>query len=235
MLRLSRNDIEDIAESVLRDYTKQSAGKSIPIDIDGFTRQHLGLQVQYRRLSDDGSVLGLTAYRDVQVKLTYTDRIVTVSVSEDSILIDDTLHRERRGRFTIAHECAHQLLACSEERRTGTSFRKAFKPGKVYSPCELKSARDWSEWQANALGAALLMPKFELLQILHREFWMPKFTMYGTRFNSWDYEAVKDLADRFEVSITSMSLRLKGLGFIDLKPESEYRDPLDIFCDGEGA
>ena len=39
----------------------------------------------------------------------------------------------------------------------------------AYSSRELKSKEDWNEWQANALGAALLMPAVFLAQAMeHR-------------------------------------------------------------------
>jgi len=231
MLRLSRNEIEDIAVSVLHDYAIQTAvtERHLPVDIEDFAQKYLGMRVQYRRLSDDGSLLGLTTRKDVQVKLTYTDRDVIISVSEDSILIDDTLYRKRRGRFTVAHECAHQVLTHVEERHTGTSFRKAFKPGKLYSVHELNLVNEWREWQANTLGAALLMPRMEIHRRL-RGFRPVRFTAYGSRFNPMEYRRIKDLADNFDVSMSAMTLRLKELGFIDCKLESEYYDPRDIFC-----
>jgi len=208
-----------------------SATERIPVNIEDFALKYLGLHVQYRPLSNDGSVLGLTAYRDVQVNLTYTDRSVVVSVSEDSIWLDDILRHKRRGRFTIAHECGHQIIARVDECRTGVSFRKAIEPGKLYSPRELKSANDWCEWQANALGAALLMPRMEIHKRL-RGFRPVKFTAYGSRFAPIEYRRIKDLAYNFNVSMTAMILRLKELEYIDCKPESEYYDPRDIFCEG---
>jgi len=233
MLRLSRNDIEDIGVSILRDYAARIVNdEHIPVDIDAFARKYLGLQIQYRSLSDNGSILGITIYKDVQVDMTLRNHNIVISATEDTILLDEQLYKpenKRRERFTIAHECAHHILARIEERQTGVSFRKAFNPGEVYSFHELDSAEAWCEWQANTLGAALLMPRLELLKMLRRGFPPYHLTMYGNRFNRWDYLKVKSLSNNFNVSMSAMTLRLKDLGFINRKPESEYRNPIDIF------
>ena len=230
MLYLSQHGIEAIANMALRDYARHNLSCTyLPIDIDDFAKTYLGLRLKYTQLSSDGSILGLTTYKDVQVELTLGNRKIVIAVEEDTILLNDGLYMPQHSklrRFTIAHECSHQILG----RIMRHDSRKDFKTDRLYSCRDLKNAQAWSERLANALGAAILMPKLDLLRML-RGFNPTKFTMYGNRFNPMDYRQIKDLSDRYEVSFTAMALRLKELGFIERKHACEYHDPRDIFPD----
>jgi Zn-dependent peptidase ImmA (M78 family) len=145
-----------------------------------------------------------------------------IIVPEDTILLDERLESKselHRRRFTIAHECAHQILARMEEDIS-----------RVYSFRDLQSAEDWSEWQANVLAAALLIPRQELMKELNTGRRPFKPTIYGKRFNAMDYGGVKSLARKFCVSLSAMIIRLKEIDAIIMKDASEYNDPLEILC-----
>jgi hypothetical protein len=232
MLYISQKDIEIIGESVLRDYNKRSISRNLfPFDIAAFAKEYLKLDIYHRRLSDSGKLMGLTTYRDILLELEFATGNVEIKVPEDTILVEEKLlsyENRRRERFTVAHECAHQVIARIEERQTGSSFRNKLESGRTYSCRELKTAEDWSEWQANSLGAVLLMPRFDVTAELNKGFAPFRPTLYGNRFNSHDYRRIKALADRYEVSFMAMVVRLRELGFIIYKSESEYRDPLVV-------
>jgi hypothetical protein len=234
MICFSREDIEQIGESVLRTYAKRSAIKNeFPLNIDWFARYHLGLRLEYRKLSDHGNLLGITTYKGIMLEFPLENGSVKISVPEDTILLDDCLRHkdnEMRRRFTVAHECAHQILAKIEEKRTGSSFRKDIVSGKQYSCRDLNAAEDWSEWQANTLGAVLLMPRSEIPSHLSSIHSIQKLTIYGDRFNSIGFDIIKKMADIFEVSQTAMRIRLQETGLVIRKPESEFFD-IDIYAD----
>ena len=224
MICLSQEDIERIGESVLRDYTKRMVrSSSSPIDIAHFARCYLDVNIQHRKLSVRGDILGLTTYSGINLELSFPGENIVLSVPEDTILLEETLFRPnnfRRWRFTLAHECAHQILMRMQKDETGRNVRGGFVPGKTYSYRDLRTTEDWSEWQANVLAAALLMPRAKLLELLDCGF--KPLTRYGSRFNSLDYASIRRLANRFCVSIKAMEIRLNGLGYITRKPESEY-------------
>ena len=233
----SRKDIEFIGEAVIESYIRENmSALSLPIDINHFARVYLGLAIEYRKLSDNGRLLGLTAYKDMVLELPFQDGDKTIKVLRDAILLDSSLipnSNSKRRRFTLAHECAHQILGQVQERRTGHSFRKDFTPGNQYSYRELKTAEDWSEWQANALGAVLLMPGAHLIPQLVSCYGPHEFTLYGTRFNRRDYKRLKELSDMFDVSMLAMAIRLNTLGFIVHKTRTEYAEWLDIVADSK--
>ena len=97
--------------------------------------------------------------------------------------------------------------------------------------CWAHGAEDWCEWQANTLGAALLMP----VRTVH--FWMYRFNgnkplvRYGRRFNYMDRGVLDNLINVLAVSRTALVIRLTQLGYICQRPESEYCDPLDVYPD----
>jgi len=237
MLHLSRHNIEAIGESVLRDFTAQSGQGDhicVPIDIIALSNRYLGLEIQYRKLSDHGNTLGLTAYGGMEVELSLHGGKELVHAPEDTIFLDEKLRcpeYTRHRRFTIAHECAHQILARIAEIKTGYSFHRVFEPGKRYASGEIKTAEDWCEWQANALGAALLMPKSKITPHMNLGGKPHKLTLFGYRFNYTDYKKLKELSEMFKVSSSAMKIRLGELGFIVNKSTLEYADPLDIFVD----
>ncbi len=155
------------------------------------------------------------------------------SVKEDTIFLDEALFEaknERLMRFTLAHECAHRIIARIEEKRTGISFRRRYNRETPYTCRELVTAEDWCEWQANALAAALLIPKSYLQPHLIRWGKPRKLTSYGGRFNTPDYAIVCELAKRFHVSETVVKIRLGETGHLIYKPQSELCDPLDIIA-----
>jgi hypothetical protein len=220
MLILSKQNLEEIGGSVLRDYSKRI---HLPVDIEGFAQRYLGLRIEYRKLSDHGHILGLTSYKGVVVELHFKAGNQYITVPEDTILLDERLESKselHRRRFTIAHECAHQILTRMEERII-----------KTHSYRELVTAGDWSEWQANVLAAALLIPSAELTAALN--WWRMPFkpTLYGNRFNTMEYRQIKHLTQKFCVSIAAMVIRLKELGSIIIKSALEYHDPQEIVCE----
>ena len=195
--------------------SRQKLSIAIPVDIERLARNYLGLKLRYMKLSDSGRILGLTSYKGVNMVLPFTGGDVFLSVPEDTIMLDESLlENDTRTRFTVAHECAHQIIARLEERQTGMSFRKVFMPGATYSWHELKTAERWSEWQANTLGAALLIPRGELAWAWHALSAPQTISLLDGRFSPLAYALVKQLAIKFAVSIGAMTVRLKKLGFV---------------------
>ena len=231
----ARQDLEKLADTILLDCFKDDYEKAhTPTNIDFLTERYLGLNVSYMRLSEDGSILGLTTYADVNVEFNRYGQNEIVAVRKDSVILEKDLltgHNGRR-RFTVAHEAAHQIVFRAD--RSGTAQMNYLKhlPNKQsYSLRELHGAEDWCEWQANTLGAALLMPA----RTVH--FWMYRFNgnkplvRYGRRFNYMDRGVLDNLINVLSVSRTALVIRLTQLGYICQRPESEYCDPLDVFPD----
>lgn len=219
---LSYENIEHIAAAVTRDFncTVPVGGKKYEMNIDRFAKVYLGLEVSYRTLSDDGRVLGVTAYRDTAYSYEHNGEIMVLPLRRNQVLLDkslavfsDNVVGTRRRRFTLAHECAHQILFQLEVPEVQAACRSKYR-AVAYSLRELKSHEDWNEWQANALGAALLMPADRLEQSIreiHGEIPLAFCNGYPTMRSRL---LIENLCSRFSVSRTAMTIRLRQLGFI---------------------
>ncbi|MDR0861319.1 MAG: ImmA/IrrE family metallo-endopeptidase [Oscillospiraceae bacterium] len=222
---LSRDDIDSRADAILRDF----GGKS-PLDVFSLASDYLGLELRSLWLSDEGSILGITTYTEVDVRISSWGYGQIAHFTASTLAIDSRLYnaarreyKERgRLRFTIAHECAHQILFRMEPDARQSSLRRL--DDRPYSARELKSRDDWSEWQANALAAALLMPSAAVRKIQR----LP-LTRYGRRINRPDDLALYRLMSEFGVSRAAMLIRLRELGLLEERPAAEYYDPTEIW------
>jgi Zn-dependent peptidase ImmA (M78 family) len=105
-------------------------------------------------------------------------------------------HPPVRQRFTVAHEIGHYML-----HRTSSNLfiDKAYTA--VYRDTQSSTGEERAEIQANHFAAALLMPADLLLPAIR-----------GSGFDLADEEALEMLAEKFQVSLQSLSYRLSNLG-----------------------
>lgn len=93
----------------------------------------------------------------------------------------------------------------------------------------LRTQEDWNEWQANALGAAILMPQSEV----DRAMWFinsgKPLTCYGWRFYDKDQVKMDTFCGAFGVSRSAAAIRLEQLGYLNRKKDYEYHDPLEVW------
>jgi Zn-dependent peptidase ImmA (M78 family) len=226
----TNNEIEQCAENILHDFTGGLTGAAAdirPLNVEVFARHYLGLRLIYTRLSDDGSVLGVTAYGDADIELRRNLVKSTVSVARNTILIDERLFSSNHGRrrFTIAHECAHHILWRME------NFRAPNVPRPMYSFSLAAPAKTAEERITNALAAALLMPMKYVRLLVTRFAGGQKLVSYGGRFNMPDELSLSNICHALGVSRAAAALRLRQLGYLADAPREEFYDPLEIYVD----
>ncbi len=233
MLVLSRDNLDDLASSIIEDFYQGKILYPDPINIEDLALEYLGLEVSYENLSSDGSILGVTAYAPCTLELPDS----TVDMKANSVLLDRSLFPEiakssaliGRRRFTLAHECAHQILFRYESAIAQEEARKQYDCRKSFSLRELKTYEDWNEWQADTLGAALLMPEelVELALFVCTDHC--RITRYGDWFPPKEYRRLDDMSRMLEVSHSALMIRLIHLGYLDIRKRSEYiDDPLEV-------
>ena len=106
-------------------------------------------------------------------------------------------HWRVRQRFTISHEIAHYVLHARKSGKPQLFVDRYLR----FRPDGDQSARNGrAEEEANLLGAALLMPK----SVNRRE-------IEQQNLNLDDEEAIRYLANRFQVSIAAIATRLWNL------------------------
>jgi len=125
-----------------------------------------------------------------------------------SLIGVNSSHSEARKRFTIAHEIGHLLLhegdALHVDQREGVDLGLRVKRRDPDSSL----GTDDEEKEANFFAAELLMPTSLLEADLRR--------MKADPSHDEDEDIVKDLADRYEVSVQAMTFRLTNLGLLHL-------------------
>ena len=137
--------------------------------IDQFAKEYLGCEVSFAHLSPDGSICGLTAYADTEYITEEMGVKRTIPLRKNQILMDTSFIQpgqvqKLRGkrRFTLAHECAHQILFQMESETAQSAYAKKYSARTVYSLRDFKTREDWNASHANVLGAAILTPQKEI-------------------------------------------------------------------------
>jgi hypothetical protein len=189
------------------------------MDVDHFAEFHLNAKIDFANLSQDGKTLGCTCFNDGVLMVWNDDRTVEMplDVEKGWILVDNEAldcEVEGRTRFTIIHECAHLIL------HPRFYYQK---PGEKIPTiqCSIYQVEDSArlqrtdeeirEWQANRLGAALIMPSTTVRMLLAEKL--------GTTIDALApayYSAllITEMADVYQVSKAAMSIRLEDLNLL---------------------
>lgn len=236
--------IEEIAAAVTRDFNefffgcetdKARIARATPID--QFATDYLSLDVSFARLSSDGSIYGLTAYENTEYIIEESNAQRSIALRRNQILLDESFIKPGqvrqlcgKRRFTLAHECAHQILFYLETDEVQDTCRKKYAARKAYSLRELKTHEDWNEWQANVLGAAILMPQREIDLAMWYFAGGKALVNYEGRFSYRDDLALNMTCQQLGVSKSAAVIRLRQLGYIEDRPYSEYVNPLEVWA-----
>ena len=213
----SRAQLEAEAEKLLRKFDPERLEGPKPIDVYAVIEKCLDVPYDWKYLTPDQSILGMTAFEGgllwIWPKSYYEEgmRPLQIEVEKDSILIDATLtESDNRGRenFTVMHEVFHQILP----------HKRCFSyEGPDYIHCTTKgglacrrrqsmSSLEICEYQANTCAAAFLMPKDA---VSGRVGAYTNAMLHLSDPDDWNLTRV--LASEFNVSATAMKYRLLNL------------------------
>lgn len=107
--------------------------------------------------------------------------------------------------------------------------RQSYATRRTFSLRALKTREDWNEWQANAIGAALLIPMREIQLVLDQYAPNQKLICYEDKFTNVDQRIVTTLCHILAVSYSALVIRLRHLGVVENRPYSEYIAPLEVW------
>lgn len=244
---ISRKEIGELARQLLdRYYSRYDIGRSyqgwpmlLPLDIDRFVTQFLGLKVRYEKLSESCDIRGITAFRDTEYIVNLSDGQHVIKLKEAEIVLADYLDRGRKKptidfmrRFTLAHECAHQILDFIGCGPYSSGNTMADVSSVVLRATNLSNFNDPGEWQANALAAELLLPKdqVEFAVWYFRGGRNVKLTGVGELAGE-DRDLVMDISKVFGASRTCTYYRLQELGYLqEKKPAAERFDRTEVYA-----
>lgn len=169
--------LDDYGQRLVQDFSPEIAHIPGILDVDSFVEYYLQLNVEFRRISYNRKILGMTAFNDglVEVINEDTGKPEQLTVAAGTVVIDTSLMAKRnipRLRFTMIHEGAHWLLhrkAYAEDNPFGPAgvYENQFlaaKEGRVDYSRSVKEHTDIErmERQADFLASAILMPIFAM-------------------------------------------------------------------------
>lgn len=227
MYKLRKNDFDDIARDIMKEYMPGAVDMQQAVDINYLIKECLFLTVKSKNITADRSILGLIAFEDATIPCyDLSFKPVTLDLQAGDILLDMSLSGNTslpRRRFTMAHEASHWILHRSYHSPTNQKFefRRPFNESKA-SDIERKirkfeTENDREEWQANSLAAAILMPKIAFMKTALNEIErMYGYDQYVLRDDgSEEYlEVIKRIASVYKVSVQAAEIRLEQLDLL---------------------
>ena len=108
---LSRAELEEISEGLIRVYASQHKNKVVQsIDIEHFITEFLKLKIEYTSFAEnDSGKIGFLADGQTPLLIYQDGRIIPFIFPKDTIVLDKFLLAEKeqgRRRFTMAHEAS---------------------------------------------------------------------------------------------------------------------------------
>lgn len=104
---LGKDQIDAIGEDYIRDFCPEAFKEPMPVDIDRFVCEYLGMTQDFAWLSNDGRYLGMTVFNDTRRVIVYDperNEADYMAAKARTVIIDNTLleaGKEHRYRFTI--------------------------------------------------------------------------------------------------------------------------------------
>lgn len=229
---LSSAKIEQIASRVVNAYWGigphgSSTGGRICPEI--LAQKLLGLKVEYRSLSRNGSILGMTAFEKVGVRIYENNVPGYYYLDGHTILIEASLAEEganpSRRNFTLMHETCHQIfwMLFPAEYMPPAQYRKVYCYTAAMYGHQSKLV-NWEEWRVNTLTAAILMPKELLIDQMHAAGLGEKLRLLNKVFAAKEYKAFAAVAEAMGVSDLSPLSGLTELETLRIPSVSEISD-----------
>lgn len=234
--KLHKCEIERESEYVISNYDISILDKPQPTPIE-LIIENEGLNLRYKRLSKDLSILGAMVFNRGAVIIYENDDYVLREFNSKDIIIEEELVNsgDKRLKFTYAHELGHYITQYSIEHidENQLSFDLFDDSKMIASICkremisednlscnkkELKTKVDWQEWQANYFASCILIPK-KTLDIYLRPYFKDFDVMNPekplTKLTNIELDKlVKEISKIYDVSQEMTLNRLKSLEYV---------------------
>ncbi len=233
MKHLSRFDIEAIADKYVQAYMALPDVRNTQIyriDPELLLEKVLGLNVEYQHLSYDGSILGMTSFTEMGVQVFEDDdNEAFFFLDGKTVLVEKDLNYDSklkgRKNFTLMHEGSHQIFKMLFPNDYGVTQKSAGVHYYKANSERNKPISDWEEWQANTLGAAILLPENLIKQGMYLFSLGEKIECLNKIYYPSVYKRFDALADFLGCSKKALAIRMKQLGLL----KQEYLDnPFDL-------
>ena len=227
---LSYNDLDAIAVRVFRAYSKlpevQVAGPVLYVDPNLLLKTLLGLTIEYRHLSPDGTTLGITAYDEVGVEICDENEDLFFFDGKTVLIEKDLQADDQTGRrnFTIVHEGCHHVLKMLFPR----DYSGGANARRILRYRDTRGSRTREEWQVDRLTSAILMPQELVEQAMHLVGQSGRIDMLNAVWRREEYERFCNMCYLLGVSKQALSIRMMRLGLLGEEHLRHSNEILDI-------
>ena len=163
----SYEELYELGEGLIRQYLGKDAERTCCVDIEGFVTDFLKLPLLYRSFAEeDSDKIGFIADGVTPLRVCENGTVVGRVYPRGTIVIERCLRQEHesgRRRFTISHECAHYIM---DRAVPSAAFHREFDGERAYTQEDFKSLFSFRETQVDRMGAALLMPRFMVRNVV---------------------------------------------------------------------
>jgi len=211
---LNSNDIEIKAEEVISFFDKNILEKPQRTPLLDFIEK---LHKQFKIKRDYSLSLGKTKNGKTILGKTQLKPL--------GLFIDKSLVNDNRFNFILGHEFGHIVFHRSINiNKTGYEEQELIDTeiDLVTGKKNLKTARDWMEWQANYFASAILIPRSTVMQAViekQKEMGIKRnigqIILEPKRYSVNDYKEIqKHLGLIYNITATNVECRLKDLGIL---------------------
>ena len=196
----SYDEIDELGEGLIRQYLGTDAERTFCVDIEGFVTEYLKLPLLYRTFAEqDTDKIGFIADGFTPLRVFEGHKPIECVFPKGTIVIERYLrheHESGRRRFTISHESAHYIM---DRTVPYAAFHREFDNERNYAKEDFKNLFSFQETQIDRMGAALLMPKFMVHNVMSTEqtpvfFAAPKYPAMLSKLAKGRTESYGDLA-----------------------------------------
>lgn len=220
----SYEELDELGEGLIRQYLGKEAERTCCVDIEGFVTDFLKLPLLYRSFAEeDSDKIGFIADGVTPLRVYESGTVVWRVYPGGTIVIERCLRREHesgRRRFTISHECAHYIM---DRAVPSAAFHREFDGERAYTQEDFKNLFSFRETQVDRMGAALLMPRFMVHNVMISHGCSSCIPVFGDSIlKLTDKRLIRQMANTMGVSFSAFLIRLRELGCLCYRPLSEY-------------
>lgn len=225
---MSRVEIEEISEGLIKVYAQKYRNRTVQyIDIEHFITEFLSLSIEYASFAEENcGRIGFLADGRTPLLIHREGKIIPFVFQKDTIVLDKFLLSEKeqgRRRFTMAHEASHYILFKMYSVQSAGRFHTEYDNERSYSKDELLQMFASAEWQADTMGASLLMPRYIVENAMAKFHGLHPIKMYGnSTITQKDKVIIRNMAAYVGVSYTALLIRLRELDMLEYHAISEY-------------
>ena len=224
---ISRAEADELCDGLIQQYVGNGAQVPTSINIDGFVRDFLRCTVVYESIAEeDRDRIGFTGDGKHPLRILKNGKVKEIVYPRNTIVLDKYLlnpNEDNHRRFVLGHEAGHILSGRINPDSPACFHHFNDRERTVYTFGDMKERYSMNEWQANIFGAALLMPRFVMIDTLKRFNGGRRLPVYGENiFHPREKVILCKMANVLQVSYTALVIRLKDLGMLNRHNLSEY-------------